>query len=337
MANLDSPYVVGYFDTFINVQRINLIIEYCPYGDLNTLVEKQKMLNKQFVDNQLWKIFIHLCLGLQYLHSKNIIHRDLKTLNIFMLKDNIAKIGDLGCAKIVEPTPPKKEKEKPKEEMKVIEEKIEDPKDTPVDIIKQSSIDNPFDIINDEDDFLLTAGVENLLDEQNQGDCVHSDILDDLLAENNQTDSTAMTPKQSDDYFNPPSVPTSQVEQEVPQANLEESDKVGTPYYMAPEIWKYQKYGKESDIWALGVILYEICCLQYPFPANELDELEKKVLNDKIQRVPNGVNKDFVELFMKMLKKDPSKRPTIEEIIYSDVFQNNTSKHLITLPLILNK
>ena len=56
----------------------------------------------------------------------------------------------------------------------------------------------------------------------------------------------------------------------------------GTPYYMAPEIWKYQKYGKESDIWALGVILYEICCLQYPFPANELDELEKKVINDKI-------------------------------------------------------
>ena len=101
---------------------------------------------------------------------------------------------------------------------------------------------------------------------------------------------------------------------------MNESDKVGTPYYMAPEIWKHQKYGKESDIWALGVILYEICCLQYPFPANELDELEKKVLNDKIQRVPNGVNKEFVEMFTKMLKKDPTKRPTIEEIIYSDVF-----------------
>jgi len=48
-----------------------------------------------------------------------------------MLKDNIAKIGDLGCAKIVEPTTStaKKEEEKPKEEMKVIEEKPEDSKD----------------------------------------------------------------------------------------------------------------------------------------------------------------------------------------------------------------
>ena len=86
-----------------------------------------------------------------------------------------------------------------------------------------------------------------------------------------------MTPKQDEELF----TPSAQVVAD-PEANLEESDKVGTPYYMAPEIWKYQKYGKESDIWALGVILYEICCLQYPFHANELDELEKKVINDKI-------------------------------------------------------
>ena len=46
----------------------------------------------------LWKIFINLCLGMEYLHSKDIIHRDLKTLNVFMLKENVAKIGDLGCA-----------------------------------------------------------------------------------------------------------------------------------------------------------------------------------------------------------------------------------------------
>ena len=67
-------------------------------GDLNSLVEKQKIANKPFVDNMIWKIFINLCLGMEYLHSKDIIHRDLKSLNIFMLKDNIAKIGDLGCA-----------------------------------------------------------------------------------------------------------------------------------------------------------------------------------------------------------------------------------------------
>lgn len=36
---------------------------------------------------------------MQYLHSKDIIHRDLKSMNIFMMKENNAKLGDLGCAK----------------------------------------------------------------------------------------------------------------------------------------------------------------------------------------------------------------------------------------------
>ena len=43
-------------------------------------------------------MFINLCLGVWYLHSENIIHRDLKTLNVFMITQSVAKIGDLGCS-----------------------------------------------------------------------------------------------------------------------------------------------------------------------------------------------------------------------------------------------
>ena len=52
-----------------------------------------------------------------------------------------------------------------------------------------------------------------------------------------------------------------------------------------------------------------------------MDELEKKVMNDPIQKIPNHVPKEFKEMILKMLKKDAAKRPTIEELIYSDVFQ----------------
>lgn len=69
MGNLDSPFVVGYIDSFINEQKINIVIEYCPMGDLNSMIEKQKTLSgngplKPFVDNLIWKIFIHICLGI---------------------------------------------------------------------------------------------------------------------------------------------------------------------------------------------------------------------------------------------------------------------------------
>ena len=67
------------------------------------------------MDNIIWKIFIHIALGLQYLHAKNIIHQDLKSLNIFMVKEGVAKIGDLGCAKEVAPAETKDKEEEKKQ------------------------------------------------------------------------------------------------------------------------------------------------------------------------------------------------------------------------------
>lgn len=116
-----------------------------------------------------------------------------------------------------------------------------------------------------------------------------------------------------------------------------EASRVGTPFYLAPELWKNPKYSHASDIWALGVILYELCCLSYPFPATEMDELERKVLHDKIAKHPNSVSQDFVILFQKMLNKNATKRPCIETIIFSDIFQTKAQQNHITLPLCLNK
>lgn len=54
-----------------------------------------------------WNILLQIILGLQYLHSKKILHRDLKTANVFLMKDDtqpyfLVKIGDLGVAKLLE-------------------------------------------------------------------------------------------------------------------------------------------------------------------------------------------------------------------------------------------
>lgn len=42
-----------------------------------------------------------MCLGLSYLHKQRVLHRDIKTINMFLTKDNHIKIGDLGVAKML--------------------------------------------------------------------------------------------------------------------------------------------------------------------------------------------------------------------------------------------
>jgi len=45
---------------------------------------------------------------------------------------------------------------------------------------------------------------------------------------------------------------------------------VGSPYYISPEICEGKPYGKKSDVWSLGVILYELLTLEVPFQAQSL-------------------------------------------------------------------
>jgi len=56
-------------------------------------------MGRQLAETKIWKFFIEMCLGLNYLHANRILHRDIKTINMFLAKDDCVKIGDLGVAK----------------------------------------------------------------------------------------------------------------------------------------------------------------------------------------------------------------------------------------------
>lgn len=53
---------------------------------------------------------------------------------------------------------------------------------------------------------------------------------------------------------------------------------IGTPYYLSPEIVRSEPYSSSSDIWSLGVILYEMCALKPPFDATSLIALSQKII-----------------------------------------------------------
>ena len=93
------PYLLRFKDCIIDYNNIQIITEFAKYGDLDKLIKSRK--SKKFREETIWSFFIQVCLGVKYLHDHNIIHRDIKTSNIFIEKNTKIILGDFGICKIL--------------------------------------------------------------------------------------------------------------------------------------------------------------------------------------------------------------------------------------------
>ena len=101
LHSINSNYVVKYYDSFKENENLNIVMEYCDGGDLNDFLIEKKKLGQPLEEPFIWKIFIKITIGLADIHKLKILHRDLKTLNIFLKQNFDIKIGDLGVAKVL--------------------------------------------------------------------------------------------------------------------------------------------------------------------------------------------------------------------------------------------
>ena len=99
LSSIKSNYVVKYFDSFIDNHNLNILMEYCDGGDLYQYLEKNKKKKIKLKEKIIWQIFIQMIIGLNSIHKKKILHRDIKSQNIFLTKNLDIKIGDLGVSK----------------------------------------------------------------------------------------------------------------------------------------------------------------------------------------------------------------------------------------------
>ena len=199
MASLEHPHVVTYLGSFVEAQKLHIVMEHCAGGDLKRLIDARNGVH--LPEREAWQYLLQASAGVAYLHACRVLHRDLKSSNLF-LKDGVLKIGDLGVSK--------------------------------------------------------------LLDSSTQ------------LA-------TTM---------------------------------VGTPYYLSPELCENARYDAKSDIWALGVVGYELLALAYPFTANNQAALILRILRGGYAPLPESrYSVGLRGVVDACLQPQPALRPTAAQIL----------------------
>ena len=104
LASVNHPNVIGYKEAFWNdiESSLNIVMEYADDGDLQTKIQKMRKEGGMFTENLIWSYSIQMIEGLKALHDKKIMHRDLKSANIFLVKDNHqCKLGDMNVSKVI--------------------------------------------------------------------------------------------------------------------------------------------------------------------------------------------------------------------------------------------
>ena len=104
LASINHPNVIGYKEAFWDDEKsaLNIVMEYADDGDLHSKIEKMKKAGGYFKEPIIWSYAIQMIEGLKALHDKKIMHRDLKSANIFLVKDkHQCKLGDMNVSKVI--------------------------------------------------------------------------------------------------------------------------------------------------------------------------------------------------------------------------------------------
>ncbi|KAM3146133.1 hypothetical protein pb186bvf_001790 [Paramecium bursaria] len=104
LQKLNHPHIVQYKDSFQEQGTLIIIMEYCEEGDLQFHINRKQQKNETFPEKVILNWFLQSALALKYIHEQKILHRDIKSQNIFLNSSGFIKIGDFGISRVLEYT-----------------------------------------------------------------------------------------------------------------------------------------------------------------------------------------------------------------------------------------
>ncbi|KAL4216374.1 hypothetical protein ACF0H5_024101 [Mactra antiquata] len=98
LAMLEHPNIISYFDSF---EEDGVIMIEMEYADGGTLSKYLSTMEKPLDEREIIMMFQQIVAAIRHIHEHKILHRDLKTANIFLTKEGTVKVGDFGISKMM--------------------------------------------------------------------------------------------------------------------------------------------------------------------------------------------------------------------------------------------
>uniref|UniRef100_A0A383WQD5 non-specific serine/threonine protein kinase n=1 Tax=Tetradesmus obliquus TaxID=3088 RepID=A0A383WQD5_TETOB len=95
----------------------------------------------------------------------------------------------------------------------------------------------------------------------------------------------------------------------------EDTNLVGTPHYMSPELLSCKDYGFKTDVWSLGCVFYELTAQRPTFNAFNIHGLVSKIRKNKLAPLPDSYSEAWREVIHLMLCKNPERRPSVQDLM----------------------
>lgn len=104
LKKLNHPHIVRYIESFVEDEHLVIIMEYCDAGDISNSVSAARSQSNPLTEEMILHWLLQAALALEYMHVNRVLHRDIKSSNIFLTSKNTVKIGDFGISRVLEHT-----------------------------------------------------------------------------------------------------------------------------------------------------------------------------------------------------------------------------------------
>ncbi|XP_068867565.1 serine/threonine-protein kinase Nek3 isoform X6 [Aphelocoma coerulescens] len=99
LAKMKHPNVVAFKESFEADGHLYIVMEYCDNGDLMQKIKHQG--GNFFPEDTILHWFVQVCLAVKHIHDKRVLHRDIKSKNVFLTQSGKVKLGDFGSARLL--------------------------------------------------------------------------------------------------------------------------------------------------------------------------------------------------------------------------------------------